>query len=197
MHTQDILDDDASPCLFYSPPRIYTENYSSFSTAFLTPTDIQNHWDDTPILINDFNSETTLESQFLDAAGRVCVDEHFTTRISKCSVIDFGFGDSTFRYMATYTHLIDGSNAYIRLVAYDWDGHRCDSAHPDYGNFILVIPRDLNEVPFPVQLRFHALNTTACYNESHPIRKAAWSGMAKWEKKLYKYGSLAIVCDLD
>ena len=66
----------------------HTANYASFTTAFLTSVDIQEHWADLPIEINDVNSVTTLEYQFLDAVGRVFVNEHFATHITKGSVID-------------------------------------------------------------------------------------------------------------
>jgi hypothetical protein len=196
--TDDTTDDttlDSTLRLYPPPPQTYTNNYSSFATAFLTPLEIQQHWNNPPILVNNFNSETVPETQFLDAVGRVSVDEHFAAHIWKGSVIDFGLGNSEIRFFATCTQLMDNKVAYIRVVAHDRHGSRCDAAHPDFGNFILVIPRRLNDVVFPFHLRFHALHTTSgCYNLGHNrIRRAAWEGMTQLDEVIWKFGSFAIL----
>jgi len=183
-------------------PNTYTAHYASFPTAFLTSSDIEHHWDDLPVEITKFNSVTTsLEDQFLDAVGRVSVNERFAQHIIKGSVIDyFGLKNPEFKYFATYTHLMDSKDAYIRIIAYNRDGDRLQSAHPVFGNCILVIPRNLNDVPFPVQLRFHALHNADPDHYPHEahnhIWETAWNAMTPLEKVWWKYGRCAI-CDTD
>ena len=198
---QDLNTTINTDVIIYPPiPKTFTANYASFSTAFLSPTFIQNHWDDSPIVIDGTNSQTGFEGQFLDAAGRVSVNTDFTSRIITGSVIDFGLDDDLFKFFASYSQLMDDKYAYIRIVAYDRFGGRCSSFHRAFGNFILVIPRRLNDVVFPPQLRFHALHVTEyCHNpdEVHlRIRRAAEGAMTALERAWWDSARCAI-CDSD
>jgi hypothetical protein len=191
------------PRLIPPVPHTYAANYAAFSTAFLSPFEIENHWEDTPVLINNFNSEILPENQFLDTVGRVCVYEHFKTRITRATVIDFGssFDDPrSYRFFATYSQLMDTKNAYIRIVSYNRDGFRCQSSHPEFGNFILVVPRELDDVIFPDQLRFHAMHVTdTCHNideAHHRIRLAADKAFTPLERVWWDSARCGI-CDSD
>jgi hypothetical protein len=200
---QETSDVDCAVRLFAPVPPTYTANYAAYSTSFLSPFDIEEHWDDPPIVLNNFNSETVPEVQFLDAVGRVSVYDYFKDRIVKATVIDFGssFDDPrSYRFLATYSHLMDTNKAYIRLIAYDRKGFRCDLSHPEFGNFILVVPRQLNNVVFPVQLRFHAMHATdICHvpdEAHHRIQNSAKNALTKLEKAWWDCGHCAI-CDTD
>jgi hypothetical protein len=146
-----------TPLLLPSDSSIQYGSYPSF----LHKADIKKHWDDPPIVISPSNSRIAVEIDFLDAIGRVSVDETHAQHITKGSVIDFsGLDNQELKYFATYTNLMDGKHAYIRLVAYSQFGERCHASHILYGNRILVVPRSLNDVPFPSQLSFHAYRST-------------------------------------
>jgi hypothetical protein len=180
--------DSIAPPLLLDPlPTAYTAHYASFAT-FLSPAVIAHHWDDNPVIIDEVNSTLEYETKFLGTvsrAGRVCVDPEwfadYVEPIQQGTLIDvYGVNTSMFKYFATYTHLMDAHSAYIRIVAYNRDGLRCEAGHPTYGNRILVIPRFRNDVVFPVQLRFHAIHACeGCHSgDAHKrIREAAWNAM--------------------
>jgi len=95
-------------------------------------------------------AQTILETQFVGAVGRVSVYDHFTTSIVESSVIDFGLGDFKFKFIATYTHLMDSRNAYIRIVAYQHGcNNRCDS---DFGEFYSRDPSSHFQLSFVFML---------------------------------------------
>ena len=179
---------------------MYTLNYSSFTTSYLTQIEIEDAWDCIPIVMDGRNATTGPETRFADVVGKICCP-NFTGRIKRGTVIDvFGLNTSFIKYIATYSHIMDNEMAYIRLVGYNQYGLRCHAGHPIYGNRILAIPRSLNDVIFPASLRFHALHASdSCHfpDEVHDcIKKAAWSDMNPLERVWWQEGRCAI-CDTD
>lgn len=145
-------------------------NYSSFTTAFLTLVEIEAHWNDVPIVIDQVSTlDVAPEDEFVDAVRRVRVNTRFNNRIRRTSVINyFGQSHDEYKFFATYSHLMDDKDAYIRIVAYHCQsGQRVDASDSWFGNWVLVIPRHLNNVCFPYQLRFYALQTTDDNPEEH------------------------------
>jgi hypothetical protein len=184
----------AGPTQFFSPPRLlrpvpskHAANYASFTTALLTAAEIEAHWDDSPIMINQVAiSNNAPEDEFSEAIQRLWVNVGFRDRVRRNSVIDFGRNYSNYKYFATYSHLMDDKDAYIRIIAYHRSGWRVDARDPLLGNLILVIPRRLNDVSFPPQLRFYALRATDDgqypHEEHHDIIKAAKDKMTMSRK---------------
>lgn len=127
------------PLLFQSPiPHRNNINYSSFATSFLTGFEIRSCWNNIPIVLDESNSISGTENQFLNAVGRISVEPliKFQGIIFRGSVINFRLNN---KYFATNSQLMDSKNAYIHLVAYNKQGLCCDAANALYGNQILVI----------------------------------------------------------
>jgi hypothetical protein len=178
-------------------PSDFNANYGSFATAFLDRTFIENHWDDEPIVLNQSNCRAAPETPFLEVVGQISVDQTFTQGIRQGSVIEISEQDHQhFKYFATYSQLMDRTHAYVRIVAYNREGSRCHAGHTLFGNRILIIPRHLNNVRFPPQLRFYAFLATDGYpdEEHNRIRAEAWASMTPLEKVWWIGGRLAI-CD--
>ena len=175
-----------------SPPNTQP-TYASFTTMFLTPVEIEVHWNDSPIIINgDTISDSTPEDEFSEAMQRVWVTTNFKDRVRKASVINYlGRNSSDYKYFATYSHLMDDKDAYIRVVAYHRSGRRVDGKDPTFGHWILVIPRRLNDVCFPSQLRFYALQATDDrqypLEEHHNIIDAAKRNMSFFDKIAWEH----------
>lgn len=99
----------AGPTQFFSPPRLlrpvpskHAANYASFTTALLTAAEIEAHWDDSPIMINQVAiSNNAPEDEFSEAIQRLWVNVGFRDRVRRNSVIDFGRNYSN--YMPKFT----------------------------------------------------------------------------------------------
>jgi hypothetical protein len=92
------------PLLVKAVPTTDGGNYTAFATSFLTKSEIEDLWNDIPILVDESNSTVGPETKFLDAIGRVC-DPHLTQYIKRGSVIDlFHLNTPEIKYFATYSH---------------------------------------------------------------------------------------------
>lgn len=192
---------------YFSPPRLmrpvptkYPANYASFTTLFLTSVEIKAHWDDPPIVIDPaIISGSAPEDEFSEAIRRVWVNKNFRDRVRRTSVIDhLGRNNHDYKYFATYSQLMDDKEAYIRIVMYHQSGLRVDPSDSSCGNWILVIPRHLNDVCFPSQLRFYALHATCdgqYPQEEHPeIVEAARRGMSIFDKISWEHIYYTVHC---